>query len=134
MEKDIIEELLEKPYWIVDILPKQVPADSPGQYFRMEEYWTSEDQFSAIKQKHIDLVLRLNCYADISLDEEDETDPSPERIAQEMRSRYVCIMTGSSMIVSQPDETYLTVYDPDDELLDIIRDLAFSVGMFVWQP
>ena len=134
MEKDIIEELLEKPYWIVDILPKQVPADSPGQYFRMEEYWTSEDQFSAIKQKHIDLVLRLNCYADISLDEEDETDPSPERIAQEMRSRYVCIMTGSSMIVSQPDETYLTVYDPDDELLGLIRELALSVGMFVWQP
>ena len=51
-----------------------------------------------------------------------------------MKDRYVCILTGSSMIVSQPDETYLTVYDPDDELLDLIRDLAFSVGMFVWQP
>lgn len=134
MEKDIIEELLEKPYWIVDILPKQVPAESPGQYFRIEEYWTSDEQFTAIKQKHIDLVLRLNCYVDISLDEEDELNPSPQRIAQEMRSRYVCIMTGSSMIVSQPDETYLTVYDPDDELLGLIRDLALSVGMFVWQP
>lgn len=134
MEKDIIEELLEKPYWIVDILPKQVPAESPGQYFRIEEYWISDEQFTAIKQKHIDLVLRLNCYVDISLDEEDELNPSPQRIAQEMRSRYVCILTGNSMIVSQPDETYLTVYDPDDGLLELVRDLAFSVGMFVWQP
>ncbi len=134
MERPTIDELLERPYWIVDILPKQVPADSPGQYFRIEEYWTSQEQFPAIKQKHIDLVLRLNCYADISLDEEDELNPSPSRIAKEMKDRYVCILTASSMIVSQPDETYLTVYDPDDELLDIIRDLAFSVGMFVWQP
>ena len=69
MERPTIDELLERPYWIVDILPKQVPADSPGQYFRIEEYWTSDEQFTAIKQKHIDLVLRLNCYADISLDE-----------------------------------------------------------------
>ena len=29
-------ELLEKPYWVVDILPKQVPKDSAGQYFKLE--------------------------------------------------------------------------------------------------
>ena len=26
-----IEEYLEKPYWVIDILPKQVPAGSKGQ-------------------------------------------------------------------------------------------------------
>lgn len=34
-----IEELLEKPYWIIDILPKQVPKDSPGQYFAVEDFF-----------------------------------------------------------------------------------------------
>ena len=34
-----IEELLEKPYWIVDILPEQVKQDSPGQYFAVEKYF-----------------------------------------------------------------------------------------------
>ena len=29
-----IEEYLNKPYWVIDILPKQVPADGRGQYFR----------------------------------------------------------------------------------------------------
>ena len=29
-----IEEYLKKPYWVIDILPKQVSADSKGQYFR----------------------------------------------------------------------------------------------------
>ena len=32
------EELLQSPYWIIDILPSQVPKDSPGQYFTIEEY------------------------------------------------------------------------------------------------
>jgi hypothetical protein len=32
MEKYTIDELLQKPYWIIDILPRQVPADSKGQY------------------------------------------------------------------------------------------------------
>ena len=38
MEKTI-DELLQAPYWIVDILPEQVPADGPGQYFAVERYY-----------------------------------------------------------------------------------------------
>lgn len=34
-----IDDLLQKPYWIIDILPKQVPADSSGQYFAVEKYF-----------------------------------------------------------------------------------------------
>ena len=30
---DMMGELLEGPYWIVDILPEQVPADAAWQYF-----------------------------------------------------------------------------------------------------
>jgi len=28
--KKTVEELLQCPYWIVDILPSQAPEDSPG--------------------------------------------------------------------------------------------------------
>ena len=28
-----IEELLEKEYWVVDILPERVPEGAPGQVF-----------------------------------------------------------------------------------------------------
>ena len=34
-----VEELLQCPYWIIDILPSQVPEDSPGQYFAVEKYF-----------------------------------------------------------------------------------------------
>lgn len=28
-----IEALLAQPYWVIDILPQQVPEKKPGQYF-----------------------------------------------------------------------------------------------------
>ena len=64
-----IDELLQAPYWVIDILPKQVPAGSPGQYFAIEEYFLDKPRLKEIKQKHINTVLKLNCYEDISIDE-----------------------------------------------------------------
>ena len=129
-----IDELLRTLYWIIDILPAQVPSGSPGQYFAVEKYFLDKERIEGIKQKHINLVLKLNCYMDVSINDEKEINPSPERIAEEMRSRYLYIMLKDSMILSEPDDTHLTVFNPDPETLDLIRKLAAGEGMFVWQP
>ncbi len=86
-----IEELLQCPYWIIDILPSQVPEGSPGQYFTVEKYFLQGDRLEEIKQKHI-------------------------------------------MVLSEPDDTHLTVFNPDPQLLDLIRQIASSEGLFVWKP
>ena len=125
-----IEELLETPYWIIDILPKQVPKDSPGQYFAIENFFL-KGQLTEIKKKHIDVILKLNCYMDISID--GEKNPAPEQIRDIMMERYVYIMLGDSMILSEPDDTHMTVFNPDKELMDLIRDLSSSEGLFVWK-
>ena len=132
--KKTVEELLQAPYWIIDILPEQVPKDSPGQYFTIEDYYLQEPQLSLIKQKHINVILKLNCYRDISLDEDGEADPPPEQIARIMRERYVYIMVDESMILSEPDDTHLTLFDPDDRLLCLMKALAQGEGLFMWQP
>ena len=129
-----IDELLETPYWIIDILPKQVPKDSPGQYFAVEEYYLSKKQIAEVKNRHIGLVLKLNCYRNLSLDEETEINPPPGRIAEEMHKRHLCILTGDSMILSEPDDLSMTLYHPDDELLELVRVLAAGEGLYVWQP
>ena len=51
--KKSIEELLQSPYWVIDILPLQVPKDSPEQYFTIEKYFLQDKQFAEVKQKHI---------------------------------------------------------------------------------
>ena len=132
--KKTVEELLQCPYWIIDIMPSQVPAGSPGQYFAVEKYFLQGDRLEALKQKHIDLILKLNCYRDISIDDENVINPLPEHIADEMKKRYLYILVGESMILSEPDDTHLTVFNPDPQLLELIRQLASGEGLFVWQP
>ena len=130
MREDKIEELLKKPYWIIDILPKRVPKDSSGQYFAVEEFFLKE-QLAEIKKKHINVVLKLNCYMDISIN--DEENPSPEQIRDIMLDRYVYIMVGDAMILSEADDTHMTVFNPGEELLDLIRTVSSAEGLFVWE-
>ncbi len=132
--KKTVEELLQCPYWIIDILPSQVPENSSGQYFTVENYFLQGDRLEVIKQKHIDLILKLNCYRDISLSDETVINPLPEHVAGEMRKRYLYIMIDDSMILSEPDDTHLTVFNPDQQLLELIGRIAFGEGLYVWQP
>ena len=129
-----IEELLNTPYWIIDVLPKQVQKDSPGQYFKIENFYLEKNRLKEIKQKHINVILKLNCYRNISIDEEIEMNPDPNRIDKEMRNRYLYIMIEDSMILSEPDDTHMTIFNPNDELLELIKQIANSEGLFVWQP
>ena len=68
---------------------------------------------------------------DISID--GEKNPAPERIRDIMMKRYVYIMLGDSIILSEPDDTHMTVFNPDKELMDLIREISSSEGLFVWK-
>ncbi len=129
-----IDQLLQTPYWIIDILPAQVPKDSPGQYFTVENYFLKEERLRQIKQKHINVVLKLNCYRDISIDDEAAINPPPEQIAEEMNSRYLYIRIGESMLLSEPDDTHMTFFNSDGETLELIKMIAAGEGLFVWKP
>ena len=124
------DEIMEKPYWIIDILPGQVPENSPGQYFRIEKYWM-ENQTAEIRQKKFSLILKLNCYMQISID--GEINPSPEKIRNRIKETGVSVRIGDAMIVSEKDDTYMTVYNPDKLLLAMIRKIASGESLFVWK-
>lgn len=128
---DRMEELLNKPYWIIDILPERVPENNPGRYFTIEEYWR-RNHLPEIRQKHLSLILKLNCYMELSMD--GEINPPPERIRDRMTEHDVSILLGDALIVSERGDTYMTVYNPDDRLLGLIRRLSAAEGLFVWQP
>lgn len=127
---DRIEEMLTKPYHIIDVLPERVPAGSPGQYFAVEKYLMTH-QSSAIRQKHIHTILKINCYYDISID--GILNPPPEQIRETMTNHRTCILLEDSMILSDPDETYMTLYHPDEPLLALVEKIAASEGLFVWK-
>ncbi|MCR5782964.1 MAG: hypothetical protein K6G90_09560 [Clostridia bacterium] len=127
---DRIEELLNKPCWIIDILPARVPENGLGRYFAVEDYFLKE-QLEEIKRKHINVILKLNCYADVEID--GRVNPLPDEIARAMRGRYVYIMIGDSMILSEPDDTHMTLFSPDERLLCLVRSIASAEGLFIWE-
>ena len=127
-----IEDLLQTPYWIIDILPRQVQPNSLGQYFKVENYFLNTEHLQDIKQKHTNLILKLNCYKDISID--DNKNPLPEIICEEIKKRYLYIMIDEAMILSEPDDTHLTLFNPSEELLELVKEIAISEGLYVWKP
>lgn len=131
--KKTIEELLECEYWIIDVLPYQVPADSDGQYFTVENYFLTS-QRRQISQKHLNLLLKLNCYRDIALGENEQINPSPSYLANIIDKLHLNVRIGNSLLVSDPDDTYMTLYNPTKELLKLVKKLALAEGMFLWQP
>lgn len=60
----MIETLLNKPYWVIDILPEQVPEDSAGRYFAIERYFLQQPGITDIHNRFTAILLKLNCYSD----------------------------------------------------------------------
>ena len=94
-----IDELLETPYWVIDILPQQVPAGSAEQFFAIEHHYLEPEQLARIKQRHIDVVLKLNCYRDISVDEGTTYNPSPALLASQIATTHTHILVDDALIV-----------------------------------
>ena len=139
--QDIIEAFLDKPYWIIDILPMQVPAEAAGQYFKIERYFLS--QLDGISKRFASVLVKLNCYIDlqVGLEEDWISNPDPgnlERLfgnAASLRSP-LSIIVGSedALITFSGDDHYMTLYNPDEEILELVRQCALAEGLFVWGP
>ena len=139
-----IEEYLNKPYWVIDILPKQVPADDKGQYFRIEKYFLEHPQIDNIYRKFTNILLKLNCYEDIDVSHDGEewiTNPAPQELEAALlkcmadkQMFYIILKSADVLITVSGDDTYMTVYNPREEMTELIRSLADSEGLFVWQP
>ena len=141
---DMMGELLEGPYWIVDILPEQVPADAAGQYFAVERYFLQPGRIVPLRRKYAEFLLRLNCYVDMAVSFDScmtwETNPDPETFAERLAglsgNEFLrAVFAGqNAMIDYDRNDTYLTVYDPDAKLIDKVRALSSAEGLFLWQP
>ncbi len=141
---DLMGDLLEGPYWIVDILPKQVSAHAAGQYFAVERYFLRPERIVPLRSKYAELLLRLNCYVDMAVSFDScaswETNPDPESFAKRVEGLSgneflrAVFAQQNAMIDYDHNDTCLTVYDPDAALLDLIRMLAAASGLFVWAP
>ena len=140
---DKIDELLNTTCFVIDILPERVEKDSEGQYFAVEEYYLKLDELSKLSWKFTDILLKLNCYYDfqVCFHEEWNKNPLPKILAGWIfqcikdKKGYMNILIegGNAMITVSGGDLYMTLYNPNDRLMDLIEKLAGAEGLFVWE-
>ena len=83
----LVEELLEKDCWVLDYLPRQVPADAPGQFFKVETYLLNHYEEYGLRARFTAVVLKLMCYHRVSVHWGQWVDaPSPDLVTEAIKT------------------------------------------------
>lgn len=145
VSNDIIEQLLEKPCWVIDFLPHKVPADHGGQFFKVEKQLLQPPYIHQLYDKFAMVLLQLNCYYDFDLfmndDDVSTFNPEPDQLLEAVNKvmtlkqhLVVVIAATSTMLVLSSDDTHITVYNANQEVLQLLENLASAQGLFIWKP
>ena len=137
---EMINRLLNKKYYIIDYLPMQVPKDSEGQFFEVELYLLNNMERYGLQDRFVSIILKVMCYYSTSvlIKEEWTEQPSPDvmvTIVERMMKNHsgtmnVLLPEKDVLLVVDGDCLNMTVYNPDDELCILLKDIAASEGMF----
>ena len=138
----IMKELFEKKRYVIDFLPKRVPADSSGQYFDVEYHLLNSNKHVDYKNRFVNVILKLMCYYDISILWEKWIDnPSPELIENIINtimknhsgSLEILFMDENTLMVFEWDCLYLAVFNPNKSMKKLMKNIAISEGLVVWR-
>lgn len=133
-----IEALLEKPYFIVDFLPEQVPESSSGNFFEIEQYFLSDD-IDNIADKIARIIMKLWCYYQIEVYSNNklcnikcsELPKLIQRtIAKPNNHVNILIPVEKTLIHVKSDALDLTVFNPSGDVQRIMSALVVSEGLF----
>lgn len=138
-----IDELLEKPYYVIDFLPEQVRPDAGGQFFDVEYYLLNSDKHFSLKDKFVNIILKLMCYYHVSIQWESWMDrPSPQSVEEAVNtimdnhsgSLNILLPEENVLVVFVWDSLNLSVYNPSEKVQTLMQKIAVSEGLFWWKP
>ena len=140
---EITEQLLLQPYWVIDFLPDQVPQDSRGRFFAVEQYFLTGARHERLCRQLADVVLKLNCYHDLTVNRGGDDwvrNPEPETLVEWLNTAlhhgHLCALIddGAALITASGGDTHLTLYNPSPDQLHLAGQLATAAGLHLWQP
>ena len=112
---------------------------SPGRFFAVEQHLLAHPQVGSLGNRKLSVLLKLYCYYDLRISTDyGETwvgNPDPGDISRAMdKELYLLLPDEDALITADPDDICMTLYNASDDLLALVRQLAASEGLFVWQP
>ena len=138
----MVNELLEKDCWLIDYLPRQVPANSPGQFFNVENYLLNHYEDYGLRKRFTAVVLKLMCYHRVCLHWGQWLEaPSPAIMAEAIETILdnhsgwlnILLPEENALLVFEWDSLHLTLYNPSPELLELMEEIARSERLFLWK-
>ena len=138
----LVTELLEKDCWVIDYLPRQVPANSPGQFFNVENYLLNHYEEFDLRKRFTAVMLKLLCYHKLTVHwGQWVEDPSPALLAEAIQTILenhsgwlnMLLPEEQALLVFEWDCLNLALYDPSPELLGLMEEIARSEGLFLWK-
>lgn len=142
LNKYDISPFFDEPFNVIDFLPEQVPPESSGLFPDIEQFYLEQERYSALREQFAHILLKLNCYSDfVVFYDSDETgirneDPQVlfRKVTANSRNINILILPENALISLHKDDLCMTIYNAGDVLLNRVRALAGSYGLFVWKP
>ncbi len=132
--ENMIENLLETSFWIIDVLPRRVSKARAKQYSDLEKVFLHSEE---LLKKHYNIILKLNCYYNLKMvdfDGHELGDADPEKLSEYIGHKPVYFLFEDSLISLDPDDMHMTLYNPSKTILSTVKQIATSEGMFLWKP
>ncbi len=137
-----MEELFDRPYRVIDILPERVPEEGAARYAALERFWLAEERQRELRMRFAHVLMKLNCYAALRIMPPDESrdwiDADPETLSALLTDPktdwLIHAEAENCLITLNRDDTCMTVYGPSEELVRLIGALAASEGLFLRTP
>ena len=113
-----------------------------AEHWNVEKYFLQKDRIREIYRRYAEILIRLNCYYSMAVSfdcgESWEEDPEPAVFVQKVLEApqtaqlRVLFPAQNAMIDLDVGYTDLAVYDPDSNILDLLRPMLLAEGFFLW--
>ncbi len=138
-----VERLLEDDYWIIDILPSQIPIEKQAEYCALTDEYFESGKAAQLHRRYADILTMINSRFKTAMlcMPEDEWTISPDDVAvkdavihhTERGCVDLLLPEEETLISLQAEDLYITVYHPTEEILSLLRQAVSESGFYIWQ-
>ena len=131
---ELVEDLLSGPVYVADLFPRSVPGDRLSAFMAAEAYFLSGEPLLDLRQKWAHIAIKLNCFLPLV--------PWPDPFSLAPGDLLSRVLLGEFTALLSPDppayltiggdDTYISLYTSDPDVLSLFRAMAQSEGLFFW--
>ena len=136
----LIEELMEKPYGLIDIYPITIPEEKRDAYFEVERYFNQSLECQRFANKITRIILKALCYLDMEVCVNNRwlKEIKATELAMYIQSVLIAksgymnllLTKENTLIHISSGDLYVTVYNPNEQVEHIFQMLVQSEGLF----